>query len=143
MFLAKKKRKNRKLILGAIIIILFGWFLYVYNLNLVIPESPQIKKFIIESGWGSTEIIQQLKKEGLIRSSLIFQFLTLTILKKALNAASLRHQVISDNVANVNTPGFKRSDVTFQQELREALTHPPNSLSLNTTMQVIFLFRGL
>ena len=51
----------------------------------------------------------------------IFNDQTITILRKALDAASLRHQVLSDNIANVNTPGFKRSDVVFQQELKNAI----------------------
>jgi len=63
----------------------------------------------------------------------IFSDQTLDILKKALDAASLRHQVLSDNIANVNTPGFKRSDVIFQQELKAALTGSQDTLPLTTT----------
>lgn len=46
---------------------------------------------------------------------------TITILKKGLDAEALRQQVIADNIANVNTPGFKRSTVSFQAELRKAI----------------------
>ncbi len=74
MFLTKKKKKKRKLIVLAIVIILAGWFFYIYNLSATISNSSQIKKFIVEPGWGNSEISQQLKKEGLIRNSLIFQF---------------------------------------------------------------------
>ncbi len=63
----------------------------------------------------------------------IFSGEALTILRKALDAASLRHQVLSDNIANVNTPGFKRSDVVFQQELKAALSANEGVLPLNTT----------
>lgn len=42
-------------------------------------------------------------------------------LEKALDTASLRHQVIAHNLANVNTPGFKRFRVDFGAELRQAL----------------------
>lgn len=34
-----------------------------------------------------------------------------------LDAASLRHDVIAQNVANVNTPGYRRFDVTFEETL--------------------------
>lgn len=43
------------------------------------------------------------------------------ILEQALSAASFRHKVISNNIANVNTPGFKKSEVTFEQQLEQAL----------------------
>ncbi|MBP1764412.1 MAG: flagellar basal-body rod protein FlgB [Firmicutes bacterium] len=43
------------------------------------------------------------------------------VMEKALGAASLRNQVISNNIANVNTPGFKRSDVQFEGVLAQAL----------------------
>ncbi|MBB6636695.1 flagellar basal body rod protein FlgB [Cohnella thailandensis] len=42
-------------------------------------------------------------------------------LEGALKAASLRQQVISNNVANVDTPGFKRSDVVFEELLEQAM----------------------
>ena len=42
-------------------------------------------------------------------------------LHKGLNTASLRQQVIADNVANINTPGFKKRDVSFEGELSRAL----------------------
>lgn len=42
----------------------------------------------------------------------------------ALDRASVRQTVLTDNLANVNTPGFKRSDVqplnTFPKELQKA-----------------------
>lgn len=41
------------------------------------------------------------------------------LLEQAISAASLRHKVIADNIANVNTPGFKRSEVRFEDVLRE------------------------
>lgn len=38
-------------------------------------------------------------------------------LEKGLEALALRHRVLADNVANANTPGFKRADVSFAAEL--------------------------
>lgn len=46
---------------------------------------------------------------------------TIQILEKALDATSLRNGVISDNIANVDTPGYKRSDVSFEDELKKAM----------------------
>jgi len=43
------------------------------------------------------------------------------LLEKGMDVSLLRHQVISDNIANVDTPGFKRMDVTFESELNRAL----------------------
>ena len=46
---------------------------------------------------------------------------TTALLQKALSGLSLRQQVISNNLANLNTPGFKASEVVFESELRRAL----------------------
>lgn len=43
------------------------------------------------------------------------------VTETALDAAALRQQVISNNMANVDTPGFKRSDVDFEDVLRQAV----------------------
>ena len=43
------------------------------------------------------------------------------ILERALGASGLAHEVIAHNLANVDTPGFKRGEVIFQQKLRAAL----------------------
>ncbi|NHM28202.1 flagellar basal body rod protein FlgB [Desulfofundulus sp. TPOSR] len=45
----------------------------------------------------------------------------LVALQKQLDAAALTQRVIAHNVANVNTPGFKKSSVSFTEELRRAL----------------------
>ena len=44
------------------------------------------------------------------------------VLRRGLQAAGLRHRVLSDNISNADTPGFKRSDVRFSEALREAVT---------------------
>lgn len=43
------------------------------------------------------------------------------VLEKALDGSTLRHTAITNNIANVNTPGYKRLEVTFQDALQEAL----------------------
>lgn len=42
-------------------------------------------------------------------------------IKKALDGAMLRQKALSQNIANVDTPGYKRADVTFEDELKAAL----------------------
>ena len=42
-------------------------------------------------------------------------------LSRGLEAANLRHEVISNNIANVNTPHFKRSLVNFEDLLAKEL----------------------
>ena len=46
---------------------------------------------------------------------------TVDILQRSMNVSMLRREVISNNIANAETPDFKRSDVNFEAELRKAL----------------------
>lgn len=45
----------------------------------------------------------------------------LDILKRTMDVSVMRRQVIADNIANADTPNFKRSTVTFESELARAL----------------------
>jgi flagellar basal-body rod protein FlgB len=42
-------------------------------------------------------------------------------LESAINAASMRQRVLANNIANVDTPYFKRSDVAFEELLTQAI----------------------
>jgi flagellar basal-body rod protein FlgB len=42
------------------------------------------------------------------------------LLEKALDATWLRNEAISQNIANVDTPGYKRKSVAFEEYLSEA-----------------------
>ncbi|MCC6445232.1 MAG: flagellar basal body rod protein FlgB [Armatimonadetes bacterium] len=42
-------------------------------------------------------------------------------LKRGMDVASLRQQVIADNLANANVPGYKRKEVHFEEAFRAAL----------------------
>ena len=46
---------------------------------------------------------------------------TAVLLEKSLGAAVLRYEVIANNLANVDTPGFKKSFVLFEEELQSAI----------------------
>ena len=51
------------------------------------------------------------------------------LLAKLTDVTHLRHQVLAQNVANVNTPGYRRLDVRFEDSLAEQLAaHPEGSL---------------
>ncbi len=50
----------------------------------------------------------------------IFRDETASGILKGMDAANLRQQVTANNLANLNTPGFQRSDVSFEKQLREA-----------------------
>jgi len=39
------------------------------------------------------------------------------LLEKALDAAAVRNEIISQNIANVDTPGYKRKTVSFEEQL--------------------------
>lgn len=56
---------------------------------------------------------------------------SIPVVAKGLDAATLRGRAIADNFANVTTPGYRRIEVEFEEELRKAL-HPEN-LSGNRT----------
>ena len=45
----------------------------------------------------------------------------INVLDKAADASWLRNEAISNNIANVDTPGYKRQDVAFEAELEKAL----------------------
>jgi len=53
------------------------------------------------------------------------------ILEKSLDAAWTRNEVMSNNIANVDTPNYKRSTVSFEDELNKAMDS--SVLDLNTT----------
>lgn len=43
------------------------------------------------------------------------------VLEKAMDASAIRNEVISNNIANKDTPGYKRQDVNFETQLAKAL----------------------
>lgn len=49
-------------------------------------------------------------------------FSFINVISKAAEASAKRHEVITNNLANVDTPDFKRSDVTFESYLARELT---------------------
>lgn len=51
-------------------------------------------------------------------SSNVFDYIN--VLGTTADAAATRHELISNNIANVNTPDYKRKDIRFETELKHA-----------------------
>ncbi len=45
----------------------------------------------------------------------------INVLDSTADASWIRNEVLSNNIANVNTPNYKREDVAFERELERAL----------------------
>ena len=45
----------------------------------------------------------------------------INVLDKAADAAALRNELIANNIANQDTPGYKRQDVNFEAQLTKAM----------------------
>lgn len=56
--------------------------------------------------------------------------------KKGLDAGALRQRVIANNIANVNTPHFKKSAVVFESLLKNALGE--QTINMRTTSPAHF-----
>ena len=46
---------------------------------------------------------------------------TMTVLEKALDVTAQRQQLITANIANVDTPGYRTKDIDFRSELQHAV----------------------
>jgi flagellar basal-body rod protein FlgB len=53
----------------------------------------------------------------------LFTDLTNTVLTKVLDGTALRQRTLAENVANVDTPGYQRKDVSFSEQLKEAVAN--------------------
>lgn len=51
-----------------------------------------------------------------------------TLLQKDLDGLWCRQQIISDNMANIETPGYKQKSVSFENELKSAMDSSQDSL---------------
>jgi len=49
------------------------------------------------------------------------------LLEKMLNVSTTKHMVIANNIANVNTPGYRRMEVSFEDQLSQAMKDTPAS----------------
>lgn len=57
----------------------------------------------------------------------------MNLMSSALSGFSARSNTISQNLANVNTPGYKRETVSFENELKNMLSNKNTSVHLAKT----------
>jgi len=63
----------------------------------------------------------------------------LSILAKSADNAAFRHNLLVNNISNVNTPGYKRRDVAdFEKELREAMNKTSFKASTTNSKHIQF-----
>lgn len=60
-------------------------------------------------------------------------FSNVNLLQKGLQVSQLRHDVIANNIANVDTPGFKASHVEFESYMAQALDEDSQPFVASTT----------
>lgn len=57
-----------------------------------------------------------------------FDTKSMQVYERALDAANLRHKVLANNIANIDTPNFKRSDISFETALQAYLNDSSGSI---------------
>lgn len=75
-FIGKKNQKRRtikRFAVSIIILILISWVYYLYCLNSPLAGDQLTQEFIVESGWGSSDISYRLTDAGLVRNPYVFQ----------------------------------------------------------------------
>lgn len=65
--------------------------------------------------------------------SRIFNSPTQKLLANALDGSELRNRVTANNIANANTPDFKRSEVLFEEQLRQLVVDQKQPTPLRVT----------
>ncbi len=60
-----------------------------------------------------------VRKGQIMINSNVFDYID--VLDKAADASWTRNEIISNNIANVDTPGYKRRDLNFEDGLERAL----------------------
>jgi len=61
----------------------------------------------------------------------LFDRSTVPVLEKQLDAFALRNKAISSNIANIGTPNYKRLDVSFEQQLSDAISNASDPVDLS------------
>lgn len=46
---------------------------------------------------------------------------SINMLEKMLNVSATKHKVIANNIANINTPGYKKLEVSFAEQLEKVI----------------------
>lgn len=70
--------------------------------------------------------MREVEVKGLMNSRFVGR--TVAFLHHALDYRSAKHGVITSNLANIDTPGYRPQELTFDQELRRAVDNEGISL---------------
>ena len=70
-------------------------------------------------------------------------FNNVNILQKGLDASWLKNEVITNNIANEDTPGFKSSSVSFEAAFKSALSDQSFSAKKTRNQHIDFQSQGL
>jgi flagellar basal-body rod protein FlgB len=57
------------------------------------------------------------------------------LLEKELDLFAVRNKAIANNIANIATPGYKRVDVSFQNELSNAIADSKSDVDLSQNVE--------
>jgi len=66
---------------------------------------------------------------------------SIPVASKGLDAYTHRGRAIANNIANISTPGYKRIEVSFEEQLRKALDKELNMAGSRTNGNHLFLGR--
>jgi len=77
--------------------------------------------------------VYKIGKEGMKLLDKILNSGSEQVLVKAMDAASLRNEIIANNIANVDTPGFKKSEVNFAEKIRDVLGNEKTHVKMSLT----------
>ena len=81
------------------------------------------------------EGVEQEFREGNMLENTTFSR-SVDLLQRNMAVSTLRRQVISNNIANAETPNFKRSEVSFEAELSRALASEKLDKSIGVVTHV-------
>lgn len=59
----------------------------------------------------------------------IFNIPAIRLMERGLDLSALRHRVISENIANSETPGYKKKEVSFSGLLEDAVAAYPDEIT--------------
>ena len=68
----------------------------------------------------------------------------INVLNKAAGASWTRNEIIANNIANVDTPDYKRKDLNFESLLAEALSDTTTKMNLSFHQQKgLYIYNNL
>ncbi len=67
----------------------------------------------------------------------LFDRSRIPLLEKELDASVVRNKAIADNIANIDTPGYKRVDVSFRQALANAIDNSSDDVNLSENVEQV------